>query len=292
MRRRQPKEPTSKILTFAFHDLHLGLRIEGIQKVLRLPQIHKSSSAPLGIALVGEAEVLVLDLYQNLFQQDMPNSQAPREKRYFITVRHGDILYGIPTLAMPVLQEIPVTAIKTTPSQYREHDPLGVASHVFQSGKTTCFLLDPHSLWQALVAKQNIQQSLAQVAEADEFAEPADEMMSNFLDDFAETASDNDVSQYLTPTMTAETESMEAFSDFDEPVDTMSDFLDDFGDTEPAIALSPNQSIEILDADDLGISLESLDEDSLNLDFDDFSDFDDAIPKPEIPHSTSLSQES
>jgi chemotaxis signal transduction protein len=281
MRRRQPKEQTSKILTFAYEDLHLGLSVERVQKVLRLPQIHKTSSAPLGIALVGEEEVLVLDLYQNLFQQDMPHSQDPREKRYFITIRHDEILYGIPTLSMPILQEIPLSALKTTPSQYRDHDALGVASHVFQSGGVTYFLLDPHSLWQALVAKQNIQHSLAQVLEASEL-----DNLPNLLDDFAETASQNP-----TPTLTGETESMQVFNDFDEPIDTLSEFLDDFGNTEPAIAVSQNQSMELSDADNFGISLESTDDDSFSLNFDDFSDFEDDKSKTEIPHSTSASQE-
>jgi len=291
MRRRQPKEPTNKILTFAFDDLHLGLRIEGIQKVLRLPQIHKTSASPLGIALVGAEEVLVLDLYQNLFQEEMPNSKDPREKRYFITIRHGDILYGIPTLTMPVLQEIPITAIKPTPAQYREHDPLGVASHIFQNGEVTYFLLDPQSLWQALVAKQNIRQSLAQFTEANEFDESVDEM-TNFLDDFEETVSVRDVSQYLTPTVTAKTESIEAFNDFDEPVDTMSDFLDDFENTEPATSISQHQSNELSEIDDLEISLESAEDDALSFNFVDFSDFDDVMPQSPIIPSLTTSQDS
>jgi len=291
MRRRQPKEPTHKILTFAYSDLHLGLRIEGIQKVLRLPQIHKTSASALGIALVGAEEVLVLDLYHNLFQEEMPNSTDPREKRYFITIRHGDILYGIPTLTMPVLQEIPVTAIKPTPAQYREHDPLGVASHIFQNGEVTYFLLDPQSLWQALVAKQNIRQSLAQFVETDAFDAPVDEM-PNFLDDFAETASNSDFSVSSAPMLMAETESMAVFNDFDAPVDAMPNFLDDFGDTEPAIALTPSQSTELSETDELGISWQSQDDDSHGLNLDDFSDFADVMHQSPIIPSPTTSQDS
>jgi len=279
MRRRQPKAPTCKILTFAFDHLHLGLRVEAVQRVVRLPQIHKTSSAPLGIALVGEAEVLVLDLYHNLFQQDMPSDR--HQKRYFITVKHEDTLYGIPTLEMPLLQEIPLTVLKPTPPQYRAHDPLGVASHVFQSGKETYFLLDPHSLWQALVAKQNLRQAMMQMTESSSLPEAIGEFdipvdtMSDFLDDFSESESPISLSQTQS-SEPVETEDLQVSLETEAPIDTMSDFLDDFIEKE-------YQPLEPVD--DLEIILEAGDDVSPIRNFDVIADTDDTVPDLQMPSS-------
>ncbi len=284
MRRRQPKEPTCKVLTFALGDLHLALKVDAVQRVLRLPQIYKTPSAPLGIAMVGEAEVLVLDLYHNLFQQEMPSDR--QHKRYFVTIKHDDTLYGIPTLEMPALQDIPLSALKPTPTQYRAHDPLGVASHVFHSNQKTYFLLDPQSLWQALVNQQNIREAMMQVVNGEQ--EDIVDTLPDFLDDFA----DSEPVKEVTPPEDLETvdtlpDFLDDFAD-SEPVkevtppedlekfDTLPDFLDDFADTEPAIALRQNQSLEVSEADDLGITIETVDNNSPIRNFDDL--YDDTLP--------------
>ncbi|MFN3926567.1 MAG: chemotaxis protein CheW [Pseudanabaenaceae cyanobacterium] len=250
MPRRQPKEPTCKVLAFSYEDLHFSLPIESIRKVMRLPRINKSATAPLGIAMVGEEEVLVLDLYQNIYQREIDFSQP---KQYFITLAHQDNIYGIPVPQLPVLEEIPISALKPTPSTYRTHDPLGIASHVFQKQNQTYFLIDPDSLLQALIAKQSIVE-LAEISVSkgamDTAIETGDDQLAAF---FSEPAVDRMSIAFAEPE-TTHTELVLGISEktsLTEQVDTMSDLMMDviaFAEpetthTEPVLGIAEETSI-------------------------------------------------
>ena len=170
MRRRQSKAPTRKVLTFSYQnvvgnsiarELHLGLGIEDIQRVVRLPQIHKTPESPLAIATIEHEQVLVLDLYYNLFRQELTNEG----KKYLIAVRSEDILYGIPVSAVPILREVLETEFQLLPAEYRVHDSLGIASHIFNIENQTFFLLHPPSLMEALIGHQSIANSLLAISD-------------------------------------------------------------------------------------------------------------------------------
>jgi chemotaxis signal transduction protein len=141
-----PKEARLQVLVAPFKDLRLALRLEGIQKVIRMPEIFKSGEKSLGVAHIGDREAIVVDLHQKIY--GCPNSQP---ERYLVVVQAGDRLYGIPVTTLPTIMMIPASALHDLPLEYRDRDSLGIASHVATlphgTETKTLFLLDPAHLF-------------------------------------------------------------------------------------------------------------------------------------------------
>lgn len=143
MRRTTTKISTLPVLVAPFKNLQLALRMEGVQKVIRMPEVYKSGQKTLGLAQFEHQEAIIIDLHQTIY--GCPN---PEPERYVIVVRAtGDRLFGIPVTILPIMLAVPEASLRPLPPDYRQHDTLGIASHLItlETGpdKQTMFLLDP-----------------------------------------------------------------------------------------------------------------------------------------------------
>ena len=143
----KPKEATLQILVMPLQDLQLALRLEGIYKVIRMPEIFKSGRKALGVAHFEGEEAIVIDLHQKIY--DCPNPQV--EPYLILVLSSAQRLYSIPAPSLPSLVTIPVSTLKPLPADYRDRDTLGIASHIATVGQgtetRTFFLLDPDRLF-------------------------------------------------------------------------------------------------------------------------------------------------
>jgi len=121
----RPKEETLPVLVFPFKDLHLALRLEGVQKVIRKPEIFRSGQKPLGMAHFEDQEAIVIDLHQKIY--GCPNSQP---EGHLVIVRSESQFYGIPVATLPTMMAIGVSTLRPLPAEYRDRDTLGIASHI------------------------------------------------------------------------------------------------------------------------------------------------------------------
>ena len=135
--------PTFRVLTTPFKNLHLALRMEGVHKVIRMPEVYKSGQKTLGLAQFDNREVIIIDLHQQIY--GCPN---PEPERYVVVVQaNDDRFFGIPVNTLPTMLTIPEDSLKPLPPDYRQRDTLGIASHLISlevgTEKQTMFLLDP-----------------------------------------------------------------------------------------------------------------------------------------------------
>lgn len=113
---------TVKLLVFSLGELSLSLRLEGIQKVMKMPQIFKSGDKCLGITQVSHQDVMVLDLYRQVY-----GTPAPQAKGHLIVLRTGDNAFGLAVDTVPIMVEIPVTELCPLSQEFRDRDSLGIA---------------------------------------------------------------------------------------------------------------------------------------------------------------------
>lgn len=143
----KPKEATLQILVFPFKDLHLALRLEGVQKVIQTPEIFRSGQKLLGVTHFENREAIVIDLHQKIY--GCPNPQP--ESHLVITQASDHQLYGIPVTMLPTLIRVAVSSLHPLPTEYRDRDTLGIASHITTLSQGTAiqtlFLLDPAQLF-------------------------------------------------------------------------------------------------------------------------------------------------
>ncbi|MGB8698482.1 MAG: chemotaxis protein CheW [Thermosynechococcaceae cyanobacterium] len=140
------KSTALKILIFTVGDLHLGIRLDSVQKVVGMPSIVKSGNKFLGIAQIDGQELVVLDLFHNIY-----GYSANQQKGYFIVTKSDRQVYGIPTASLPTMKDIPATDFHPVPAEYRDRDTLGIAEQMAQvtlekMQVATLFLLDPDRL--------------------------------------------------------------------------------------------------------------------------------------------------
>lgn len=109
----------------------------GVVKVIRTPEIFKSGQRALGIAHFEGREVVVVDLHQKIY-----GSTNVQYEKYVVITEVADQLYGILVTQLPTLVTIPWTELKPLPAEYRQRDPLGIASHVASIAQGTVFLVD------------------------------------------------------------------------------------------------------------------------------------------------------
>lgn len=131
-----------KLITFPIGKLTFAVRIDQVQKVVKLPTIYGSGLKPIGLTRVGDQDVTVLDLDRRLFQTE---STAATDYLLLIQLTTAEII-GIPVADTPQLLEIAADQIRVLPESYRRADTLALASHIIvlpqETGAQTLFLLD------------------------------------------------------------------------------------------------------------------------------------------------------
>jgi chemotaxis signal transduction protein len=140
------KEETLKFLIFSLGNLNLAMGIDSVVRIIPFPKIHRSGNKLLGITTYEDQEVLVIDLYKQIYNQETNLAKG------FLVIfagKHG--LYGITITALPNVEDVPVHKLQPVPSEYRDRDTLGIASHMMQvsikkSDPQTVFLLDSELL--------------------------------------------------------------------------------------------------------------------------------------------------
>jgi chemotaxis signal transduction protein len=153
LRTQTPQVPTIKALAIEIQDLKLAIPLELLVKVIRTPTVFKSGDKWMGMTHLDQESLLVLDLYQKIYGTTNPQ---PIENLVIIRdLRNGnDRLLGIPVSQLPTMVSLPTDQMQSLPSDYRDRDTLGIASHIVilnQGDQTeTLFLLDPDRLLQDL----------------------------------------------------------------------------------------------------------------------------------------------
>lgn len=139
----QKKEETLKFLIFTMGNLNLAMGIDSIIRIIPLPQIHRSGDKLLGIATYEDREVLVIDLYKKIYGKESAIFQG------FLVIFAGrQGWYGLTIASLPNVQDVPLNILQPVPSEYRDRDTLGIASHMMQVSLKkseqlqTVFLLD------------------------------------------------------------------------------------------------------------------------------------------------------
>jgi chemotaxis signal transduction protein len=140
------KEETLKFLIFSMGNLNLAMGIDSVVRIIPLPQIHRSGNKLLGITTYEDQEVLVIDLYKQIYNQEVNLTKG------FLVIFAGKYsLYGLTIAALPNVEDVPVHKLQPVPAEYRDRDTLGIASHMMQvsikkSDPQTVFLLDSELL--------------------------------------------------------------------------------------------------------------------------------------------------
>jgi chemotaxis signal transduction protein len=146
MLKTKTKEATQKMLIFGLGHLSVAVKLDDAIKVIPIPEIFRSGDKTLGIANFEETEVLVVDLAHEIFGSASSNSGR------YLVIMQGDRqdLFGVPVGSLPIMKEVALSAIRPIPSDYRDRDALGLASHMVQvpSGDETqtAFLLSTEKL--------------------------------------------------------------------------------------------------------------------------------------------------
>ena len=118
-----------KVITFPIGGLRLAVPMDNISRVINRPKIYSSGLNAVGVTTVGDRELTIVDLHQQLF--DQPGPFDPQRPGYLVlTPGPTGELIGIPTPETPLLLEIPVDQIRDLPESYRQADTLWVASHM------------------------------------------------------------------------------------------------------------------------------------------------------------------
>jgi len=140
------KEETLKFLIFTMGNLNLAMGIDSVVRIIPLPKIYRSGDKLLGITTYEDQEVLVIDLYKQIYSQETNLTKG------FLVIFAGKYsLYGITIAALPNVEDVPVNKLQPVSSEYRDRDTLGIASHMMQvsikkSDPQTVFLLDSELL--------------------------------------------------------------------------------------------------------------------------------------------------
>lgn len=138
--------PSLKAIAFTVGNLNLGLRIEQVYKVLGKTRVHGTGLDRVGIAHVGDREVMVVDLNQQL----SGSIGGATEANYLVVAQNlrGDLV-GISVAIVPTLKEVSLSNIRVLPDSYRQTALLGIATHVCQvleEVPLTLFLIDVDKL--------------------------------------------------------------------------------------------------------------------------------------------------
>jgi chemotaxis signal transduction protein len=154
MLKTKTKEATQKMLIFPLKHLNVAIKLDDVVKVIPIPEIFRSGNKTLGLANFEDKEVLVVDLSHEIF-----GSASTNPGRYLV-VMQGDRqeFFGVPVPGLPTMKDVAVSVVRPIPSDYRDRDALGIASHMLQvpggEETQTAFLLSTGKLIE-IVRRQN-----------------------------------------------------------------------------------------------------------------------------------------
>jgi chemotaxis signal transduction protein len=140
------KVKTLKLLLFPLGDLYLALRLTGLKRVIKLPEIFKSGDKVLGLAQVDGQDIIVLDIYWQIFGRSLATN-----KGFLVIVEADQQTYGIVVDTLPTIKDVPENELQPIPSDYRDRDPLGIADvmatiNLTKTQTVTAFVLDSAQL--------------------------------------------------------------------------------------------------------------------------------------------------
>ena len=123
-------------------NLNLAIGIDSVIRIIPLPKIHRSGDKLLGIAMYEDQEVLVIDLYKRIY-----NQETNITKGFLVIFAGNNSLCGITIDTLPNVEDVPLLSLRMLTSEYRDRDTLGIATHIMQipikkSEPQTVFLLD------------------------------------------------------------------------------------------------------------------------------------------------------
>ena len=127
-------------------NLNLAMGIDSVVRIIPLPKIHRSGDKLLGIAMYEDQEVLVIDLYKRIYNQEINIT-----KGFLVIFAGKNSLCGITIDKLPNVEDVPLQSLQAVTPEYRDRDTLGIASHIMQvpikkSEPQTVFLLDSELL--------------------------------------------------------------------------------------------------------------------------------------------------
>lgn len=121
-----------KLIVFPVGELRLAVPMDNISRVINRPKVYSSGTNAVGVTTVGDRELTIVDLHQQLFTT--PGPFNPERPGYLVLTPSptGEIM-GIPTPETPLLLEVPLAQIRELPQSYRQADTLWVASHMIRA---------------------------------------------------------------------------------------------------------------------------------------------------------------
>ncbi len=121
-----------KLIVFPVGELRLAVPMNNISRVINRPKVYSSGTHAVGVTTVGDRELTIIDLHQQLFS--IPGPFNPERPGYLVLTPSptGEIM-GIPTPETPRLVEVPLEQIRELPQSYRQADTLWVASHMVRT---------------------------------------------------------------------------------------------------------------------------------------------------------------
>ena len=139
------EKATTKLLIYSVGKLYVAVPLDEVVKVIRAPEIFQSGEKTLGMSYFEGSEVLVVDLYHEIF------GGSGSASRYMIVMRgEAQEFYGVPVSGLPIMKDVLLKNVHPIPREYRDRDTLGVASHMVQilieKEVQTIFLLSSEKL--------------------------------------------------------------------------------------------------------------------------------------------------
>ncbi len=146
-----------KLIVFPVGELRLAVPMDNISRVINRPKVYSSGLNAVGVTTVGDRELTIVDLHQQLF--GTPGAFNPERPGYLVlTPSPTGELMGIPTPETPRLLDIPLEQIRELPESYRQADTLWVASHMIRTAMTeggelqSIFMLDMAAVLEKLLS--------------------------------------------------------------------------------------------------------------------------------------------
>lgn len=143
--KQQPAVQSLQLVVFEIGTLKFALPIEFTYKIVNYKAMHGSGLNHIGVTHVDNFEVTVVDLHRRFFQAKQAQESPTTNCLVIVQSPKGE-LFGIPTVDIPTLMEVPISMIRVLPDSYRRADTLDLAKYVVvvpqETGTLTIFLLD------------------------------------------------------------------------------------------------------------------------------------------------------
>lgn len=147
-----------KLIVFPMGQLRLAVPMNNISRVINCPKVYSSGLNAAGVSTVGDRELTIVNLHQQLFGRPAPST--PERPGYLVLSPSptGELI-GIPTPETPLLLEVTESQVRELPQSYRQADTLWVASHMIRStleegGELqSIFMLDMAAVMNQLLSK-------------------------------------------------------------------------------------------------------------------------------------------